>query len=188
MSFFRSQHWNWCSRFSRFVVIFPKYFGGIIPFLSGLFYVDFNSPVRLSVPIITDILFSLVAFRFFIFFLLHSFIYLGVKLFLFILFVVLLKSEDLYSSSVLGSCSHYLFCYVCLLLCLLLSLAAAISRSLDILTLIFLPFWFLDLLSPCDSELFPQISLPVQHSSFQLNLISCFTHPLSCFYFCDYIF
>lgn len=65
MSLFRSQHWNWCIWFSRFVVIFPKYFGGIIPFLSGLFCADFSSPARLSVPVITDVLFSLVAFRFF---------------------------------------------------------------------------------------------------------------------------
>ena len=64
------------------------------------------------------------------------------KLFLFILFVVLLKSEDLCFSSLLGSCSHYLFCCVYLLLCLLLSLAAAISHSLDFLILIFMPLVF----------------------------------------------
>ena len=49
---------------------------------------------------------------------------------------------DLHFSSVLGSCSHYLFCCVYLLLCLLLSLAAALSHSLDFLIQIFMPLVF----------------------------------------------
>ena len=142
MSSFHSQHWNWCIWFSRFVVIVPKYFGGIIPFLSGLFCVDFNSPVRLSFPIITDLLFSLVAFRFFYILFVTQFhlprreiifiypVRCPSKIWGFTFFISFRKLQPLS------------FCCVYLLLCLLLSLAAALSHSLDFLILIFIPLVF----------------------------------------------